>query len=132
MWVRWLRAGRRTKRRSAGHANSTCSISCSLGLFHGSVPRNTYLARVLVRVGAIDLQPAFDTVGSGFGVRPFADPFGGRQPIEDLRGRLPHNLEQLERHFVRPVVVEPARELVLIVSMNGRPILRQQQAKTNG
>ena len=67
-------------------------------------------------VRGVDLEPPLDGVAAVLGVRALAQPLRLGHPVEDLGGRAARRLERVERGLDRPVVVQPARELVLVVA----------------
>src|SRR5579864_4914310 len=87
---------RSVERASCDGCGSALLLLLDLLVLRG-VARHANLFRVLVRVAGVDLEPAFDAVAPDFAVRPFAQPFGLGEPVEDLGGRPPRGVEGVER-----------------------------------
>ena len=89
------------------------------------------LCGVIVRVHGVDLEPRVHRVAAVLGVRAFARPVGFAHAVENLGRRAPRRLERLERRLDRPVVVQPPRELVLVVA-DDRRACRSRAAAAGG
>src|SRR5262249_22985915 len=93
--------------------------------------RNQDLFGMRMGVGCVDLEPLFDRVAAVLAVGTLAFPFRFAHAIEDLRSRSPRGFEDFERRLDRAIVIEPARELLLVVTDDLGSIASDQKPETN-
>ena len=77
---------------------------------------------MFVRVFGIDAQPVLNRVPAAFAVGAFAQPVGRFEAVEQIGRGHPRIAKELEGRLVRAVIVQPPRELFLVVSVDLRPV----------
>src|SRR4051812_40837963 len=127
--------GRETRMRSAPCGSLTCCIEIGLTVALLCLLRSATcgadLVGVLVRVRSVDAQPGVEAEAPDFRVRALAQPVGLIKAAHQLRRRGAGGAEQLERGFVSALVVQAVGEAVLVVTLDRRPILGDQQAEAH-
>src|SRR6476660_4872671 len=102
----------------------------SLTLFRG-VACDPNLLGVLVGMRRIDLEPFLNRVAAVLGVGALAMPLVLGHTVENLPRGPARGLEGIERRLYRAIVVQPARELVLVVAEDGGVVDGEEQAQSD-
>ena len=83
-------------------------------------------------VFGVNLEPALDAVASVFGMGSLLPEVGVGHDVQKIASREAGRLKREKRMRDRPLVVQPGRELVLVVRPNRRVLFRDEQSQPDG